>query len=79
MIHDEKNKSRLTPKKSKRKKRKSKSQRPHEKKIKGDDTTMPKRKISMNAVRAAIKSPKTPPALKKGLIKKYGSRLKLKK
>ena len=37
---------------------------------------MPKRKISMKAVRAAIKSPKTPMALKKGLKKKYAKQLK---
>jgi len=30
-----------------------------------------KRKISMKAVRAAIRSPKTPKALKAGLRKKY--------
>ena len=36
-----------------------------------------KRTISMNAVRGAIMSPKTPKHLKEGLRKKYGKRLGL--
>lgn len=38
--------------------------------------TRKKRKVNLNAIRGAIKSPKTPPALKRGLIKKYGAKLK---
>jgi len=34
---------------------------------------MAKRKINMKALEGAVKSPKTPIALKKGLVKKYPS------
>jgi hypothetical protein len=35
------------------------------------------KKVNLNAIRGAIKSPKTPKPLKMGLINKYGKRLKL--